>query len=84
MEPDQWATDDLALAAYLVYMDDKAHVGFKWDHDSCFVVFNRSDKLLSSTVTFMGGEALVDPVRYNATFARVRNGMKSSKSKTRA
>lgn len=81
---EHWITDDLALAAYLVYTDDTDHVGFKWDHDSCFVVFNRSEKLLRETVTFMGGEALVDPVRYNATFARVRNGMRSSKPKRTA
>lgn len=74
----EWRTDDMSLAAYLRYMSDADFLRYEWDGKSCFMVFERSNEILRQAVDFMGGEALVDPVRYLAVRAEIRSEIQAS------
>lgn len=78
-EIEEWRTDDLALAAFLRYQDEDDFIQFEWDGSSCFCVFRHSDELVRDAGNFMGGNATVDPVRYNLIYAQVRNDMRKSR-----
>ena len=69
-----WRTDDIALAAYLRYLDYPLEE-LEWDLNSCFFLFKRTDKLIADVQDFVSDEALVIPRRYSMVFGQLKKAM---------
>lgn len=78
----EWRTDDMSLAAYLRYVNTEDFLRYEWEGSSCYIIFERSEEIVKQATDFMGGDALVDPVRYLAVRAQVRDELKSSRPST--
>lgn len=71
---DEWVTDDLSLASFLSHNGHEAEP--VWDGNVCSFKFKiEGDRLLQLVSSYASGEALVEPRRYNRTFAEMKAKM---------
>lgn len=69
--PLMWKTDNINLAAYLLYLDHECK-GIEWERGAGYFCFTRSEQVLEAATTFMGDEAVVNPKRYSMCFAELK------------
>ena len=62
-----YRTSNMALVAYLK-VEGHAAQAVRWEGESCYWYFDKSDPLLERIDTFMAGKALVEPKDYNRVF----------------
>jgi hypothetical protein len=67
-----WRTDNINLAAYLLYLDHEL-LGIEWERGAGFFMFHKTRDLLHASVEFIGDEAQVNPKRYSMCFAELKN-----------
>lgn len=78
-----WKTDDMALAAYLMFMGDDVK-DLEWEMDSCYFCFEETDDLLDHVQDFVSGDALVEPRRFNMIFGQLKKRMFGNKPRRSA
>jgi hypothetical protein len=75
VEEDQWRTDDMALAAFLLveFGEDPFLV---WEMSSCYFVFKEPDDVfLEAVQDFFSGKATIEPRKYNMAFAKLKKAV---------
>lgn len=74
----EWSTSNLALAAFLL-IQDHDYVRTDWQDSlgrmSCSWVFRPTTELADDVSDFEGGNARVDPKRFNYIFGRMKRDM---------
>lgn len=75
-----WETHELSLAAYLA-LEMECDPEYVWEGDQCYFVFPRSERLLNEVVSFLGGEADVEPREYFMKAADVKKAMFRAKAR---
>lgn len=67
-------TEEMALTAYLRAMEFEVEKVY-WREGACKWVFEDSDELRNAVTQFSGGEARVDPKKYNRIFSKMKSEM---------
>lgn len=80
IEDQTWETHELSLAAYLA-LELGVDPTYLWDGDNCYFSFPRSQSLLNEVVSFLGGEADVEPREYYMKTADIKKAMFRAKSR---
>jgi hypothetical protein len=62
-----YRTSNMALVAFLK-LQGHASQTVRWEGESCYWYFDKSDPLLDIVDTYMSGDALVEPREYNRVF----------------
>ena len=69
---ERYSTDNMALAAYLCYLDHEL-LGLEWEQEvACYFNFKDGPDLRTAIADFWGDEATVNPQRYNNVFSRLK------------
>lgn len=70
----KWRTNQTIVAAFMLYSEEN-FLGVEWDSDECSFVFEKSPSLLKLLAHFVSGESVVEPVKFNAAFGRLKRAM---------
>ena len=67
----KWRTDNINLAAYLVYLGHEV-LAIEWEGGGGYFVFRKTKDLLHASVDWIGDEAVVNPKLFSQTFGQLK------------
>lgn len=71
---DYYRTNSMALVSFLK-INDHTPQAIRWEGDSCYWYFDKSNNLMELVEEFMTGEALVEPREYNRVFGLTKRDL---------